>query len=273
MKKRFLGIICLLYSSIILYVWLSEQLKNFLAPNMQIYLKVSLLPMLIMSLIMLFNDKVNYKFKISDLVLILPIIMLILTQDGKLSMTLANNRVTNLNSSQKINNDENIEFEEETKIIEEDINNEQEEYDFSNPYFDVVDASYTNLSDYITYAPKAQEYVGKTIRVRGFTIKEGFYLKKGYFAIGKYAISCCVADADFTGFIAKYDMDKIKDNTWYEIEGVLENSKDSEDYDIMYIKVINIKEIDAKEEEQYVYPCYAYDNGSCFEISKYNLEY
>ena len=95
----------------------------------------------------------------------------------------------------------------------------------------------------------------------------------GYFAIGKYAISCCAADAGFTGFIAKYDNSKITADKWYEVEGILEKGKDKEEYDIMYIKVINIKEISSKGEEQYVYPCYAYDDGSCEAMSKYNLEY
>jgi hypothetical protein len=27
------------------------------------------------------------------------------------------------------------------------------------------------------------------------------------------------------------------------------------------------------EEEQYVYPCYAYGNGDCNALSKYELEY
>ena len=95
----------------------------------------------------------------------------------------------------------------------------------------------------------------------------------GYFAIGKYAISCCAADAGFTGFIAKYDNSKITADKWYEVEGILEKGKDKEGYDIMYIKVINSKEISSKGEEQYVYPCYAYDDGSCEAMSKYNLEY
>ena len=29
---------------------------------------------------------------------------------------------------------------------------------------------------------------------------------------------------------------------------------------VLYIKIINIKEIDETSEEQYVYPCYAYDH-------------
>ena len=104
-------------------------------------------------------------------------------------------------------------------------------------------------------------------------MKKASYLSKGYFAIGKYAISCCAADAGFTGFIAKYDNSKITKDKWYEVEGILEKGKDADGYNIMYINVINIKEISSTEEEQYVYPCYAYDGGYCEAIQKYNLEY
>ena len=40
---------------------------------------------------------------------------------------------------------------------------------------------------------------------------------------------------------------------------------------VLFVKVINIKEIDGSKEEQYVYPCYAYDNGSCSIMDKYDL--
>ena len=73
--------------------------------------------------------------------------------------------------------------------------------------------------------------------------------------------------------IAKYDLSKIKNNTWYEIEGVLYQDKDKNHTDIIAVRVVNIKEIDGSKEEQYVYPCYAYDNGTCQEIQKYHLEY
>ena len=120
---------------------------------------------------------------------------------------------------------------------------------------------------------KADKYEGKTIRVRGFAIKKADFLPKGYFAIGKYAISCCAADAGFTGFMSKYDNNKIKVNQWYEVEGVLRKGKDKDNNDTMYIEVINIKEIDSKKEEQYVYPCYSYGDNSCSGMTKYDLEY
>ena len=82
------------------------------------------------------------------------------------------------------------------------------------------------------------DLIGKTIRVKGFVLKDNQYIPDGYFAIGKYEISCCAADATFTGFIAKYDKSNIKKNKWYEIEGVLD--KLNEKNKVMYINVINI---------------------------------
>lgn len=289
--KRYLGIICLLYSGIFGYVVFFDKLKMFLAPQMQIYIKLSIVPMLLIGLVMLFNNKVHYKFKISDLVLILPLILLIFAGDGRLTASFASNRTTNLNTENRtktevketdkqeekknVESKENEKTEEKQQEVKEEIKVEEhtESYDFSNPDFDIVDASYSELSNYITFAPKADKFKGQTIRVRGFALKKASYLPDGYFAIGKYAISCCAADAGFTGFIAKYDNSKITDDKWYEVEGVLEKGKDAEGYDIMYIKVINIKEISSKDEKQYVYPCYAYDDGACKAMSKYNLEY
>lgn len=279
MSKRYLGLICLLYSGIFGYVVIFDKLKLFLAPGMQIYIKLSIVPMLLIGFVMLFNNKVYYKFKISDIVLILPLILLIFSGDGRLTASFASNRIKNINTENRTKSKEKVEDKKE-KIIELQKNEEKKEireeqnktYDFSNPYFDINDASYNELSNYITYASKADKFEGQTIRVRGFALKQATYLPDEYFAIGKYAISCCAADAEFTGFVAQYDNSKIIENKWYEVEGILEKGKDKEGYDIMYIKVINIKEISSKE-EQYVYPCYAYDDGSCEEISKYNLEY
>ena len=277
--KRFLGLICLLYSFIIIYVWASNNLKNFLAPNMQVYIKISVIPLLIMGLVLLFNNKIEYKFKISDLVLLLPLILIILSSDQRLSFTLSNNKMSNFNiKSNEIVNDEpkenKVEDKKETKEVNTEIKNDKEEenqvYDFSKVDINVVDSSYAELANYITFAPQGVKFLNQKIRVRGFITNEG--LPANYLAIGKYEISCCVADAQFVGFFIQTNKE-IKINTWYEIEGILEKAKDNSSNDILLIKVINLKEIDEKSEEQYVYPCYAYDNGSCSEVSKYDLIY
>ena len=102
--------------------------------------------------------------------------------------------------------------------------------------------------------------------------KVGEYISGNYIGIGKYGITCCAADAGFVGFLAKLDNHKIKINHWYEVEGVLTKTKDNAGYEVLVLTLANAKEIDAKSEEQYVYSCYTYKDGSCSEVDKYNLE-
>ena len=70
MKKKYLGLICLLYAGIILFVNHYNILRNFLAPSMQIYLKCSVPLFIIIALVIFYSDNIHYHFKISDLVLI-----------------------------------------------------------------------------------------------------------------------------------------------------------------------------------------------------------
>ena len=271
MRNRFLGIICLLYASIITYTWLFSKLSNYLAPQMQMYIKISLFPLIIIGLVLVISESKS-KFKISDFILLLPLIMLIISNDGHLTASFALNRINSINKSETKKTTPVIE---ENPVEYEDIEETEEPeeiYDFSNPYFNVKDTFYSELANYITYVPEANKYVGKTIKLKGFTIKYGSYLPKGYFAFGRYLISCCAADAEFVGFYAKYDFDKLRHNHWYEIEGVLKQGKDNNGEDIVYIKVINLNELEKKEDEQYIYPCYAYDNGLCKDVDALNLD-
>lgn len=261
--KRYLGIVCLLYSGIFGYVVLFDKLKNFLAPSMQIYLKLSIIPLLVIGIIMLTN-KSHYKFKVIDLVLLIPLVFLVLAGDGRLTSSFASNRSGKFNASDRV---KNTDLKEKNDVEEKVV----DEYDFSNPYFQINDTNYIDLAYYFAEAPKASKFMGKTIKVKGFALKDLEFMDSNYFAVGKYEISCCAADASYIGYIAKYDISKISPDKWYEIEGVLDIGKDKEGYDIVYINVINLKEISS--EEQYVYPCYSYGENACKELEKYNLEY
>ncbi len=281
MSKRYLGIVCLIYSAIFSYVTIFDKLKNFLAPSMQIYLKLSIIPLVIIGLVLLFNNKVTYKFKVSDLVLLLPIIFLILAGDGRLTTSFASNRTLNLNTENrtktvddKESKEEQVEEtkeKEEKVVIEPTTNPITTKPALTNIDFEVVDSNYSSLANYITYGNNVDKYKGKTIKVRGFILKDDSFLLDGFSAIGKYDVSCCTADATFTGFILKYDNNVLVADKWYEVEGVLEKGRDREGYDIAYINVVNAKEINSSSEDQYVYPCYTYDDGSCSSVLKYDL--
>lgn len=261
MKKKYLGLICLLYAGIILFVNHYNILRNFLAPNMHIYLLGSVPVFILIALVIFYSDELHYKFKVLDLVLILPLICLIVAGDGRLSTSLASNKT---NIVKKTNTKVSKSTKKEPKI---DVS----KLDFDNPYFVVEDDIYLDLSSYLTYNSNAEEYIGKTIRVRGFTINDNSYLPSGLYGLGKYGVSCCVADAGFMGFIIDPDGHKIKKSTWYEVEGYLERKQDLSGQDIFPIKVVNIKEIDGKDEEEYVYSCSQYEDN-CKKIEQYNLK-
>ncbi len=269
MKKKFLGIVCIIYSSIIFYVLFRGYLKNFLAPHMQKYIIVTMPVLLVIGLVIIISKENSYRFKFTDLILLLPIVMLINSGNGRLSTSLATNRSNTFKKSNV------VEKKEEQKEVEiETIEENDEEYDFTNVDFEIEDSSYQLLSDLITYNSKPDNLVGKTIRVRGFTLMKDDAIPKGYFGVGKYIISCCVADAGFGGFIAKSDnLSKIKKDTWYEVEGVLKKGKDGYGNVILYIDVKNMKTIPEDKEELYVYPCYAYGDGTCEALNQIDIEF
>ncbi len=254
MKKRFLGIVCIIYFLLIIYVFIINKLKNFLAPNMHIYI-ILMLPILLTMGVVNIKEG-NYKFNPKDLILLLPVLLIITSNDGRLTTNFSKNRMSSFET--KITHKKEIKKEKE---------NTKKKYDY-----DIVDEVYMDLSNFITFAEKQKQFIGKTIRIRGFVNKHQQYVPKGYFAIGKYGVSCCTADAGFVGFFVK-ETKTVEENKWYEIEGTLEKAKDTAGYDRIAIEIKNIKEINSKKEEEYVYPCYAYKDGKCEEMKKYNFEY
>ena len=268
MKNKYLGIICILYSSIIFYVYFSNLLKKYLAPQMQIYLIIAAIPLLIMGIIMILS-KTHNKIRLSDFILLLPLLLIIVAGDANLSMSLATNRMGNLKNNYE--SQKSISQEQVDQILEERIKTKEE--DSKSKYdFEIIDSNFSELAGYLTFAPESQNNKNKTIHLKGFTVNKKDYIPKGYFSIGRFTITCCAADASFVGFIVKQDNYKIKNNTWYELTGILTPDKDPDNVDIMTIKIISLEEIDPKQEEQYVYPCYAYDDGYCKSVTKYTLE-
>ena len=263
MKKKFLGVICLLYAGIILFVNHYNILRNFLAPNMHIYLLGSVPIFILIAVIIFYSDKFHYHFKVLDLVLILPLIMLIFAGDGRLSTSLASNKNNMAKITKKVK---------KSKVTKKEPKIDTSKLDFENPFFEIEDDIYVDLGNYLTYNFHAEDFIGKTIRVRGFTINDNSYLPEGLYGLGKYGVSCCVADAGFMGFIINPDGHKIKKSTWYEVEGYIERKEDLSGHDIFPIHVVNIKEIDGKGEEEYVYSCSQYED-QCKKLQQYNLKY
>ena len=280
MKKKYLGLICIIYSLLFLYIFIKGNMGNYLAPQMHKNIIISMIILFVIGIVVLFSKKFDYKFKISDLILLLPILLLFFAGDGRLTTTLASNRTSSFDSVSKANNkkddkvSDNNNLHEVPVVPEEVKNNTVTKTDSTTVVdYDIVDEVYSVIADRITFTSHPEKLIGKTIRVRGFVLLNNEMFSKEYFAIGKYFVSCCIADSSFGGFVAKYnDMSIIKDNGWYEIEGVLNVGKSEFGTDMVYIDVKSIKTIDEKKEQLYVYPCYSYGDGSCSALDNYDIE-
>jgi len=265
MRNIYLGILSITYSIIILIFIFMGKLGSFIAPNMHIYIYLGIVFLITVG-VGLIISKEKGRIKISDLFLLLPILTLLFIGDGRLNTSLVSNR--NNMFKNKNNTTKKIKYESYTTS---DI--DYSNIDFTNVDFDVADDTYATLADMITFHPNPDKFIGKTIRVKGFSLIDDKYIPKGSFAIGKYLVSCCVADSSFSGFFVNIDdISKIKNNKWYELEGVFELGQDINGETIVYIHAVNIKEISSKGEEYYIYPCFNYGDGSCKQMLKYDLQ-
>lgn len=111
---------------------------------------------------------------------------------------------------------------------------------------DIFSTYYGEIND------SPQLYAGKKIKMSGFVFKEeGF--TSNQLVISRFLITHCIADASIIGFLSEFDgADTIQEDTWIEIEGVLElgsygGSK------LPLIKVTSLNEID-EPSEPYIYP-------------------
>lgn len=68
-------IVCFVYTALILYIKISNNLGNYLAPQMQKYILWFVPILFSIGLVMCFNNHIHYKFKFSDLILLLPILI------------------------------------------------------------------------------------------------------------------------------------------------------------------------------------------------------
>lgn len=90
--------------------------------------------------------------------------------------------------------------------------------------------------------PEPSRYTGKKVKVNGFYYEN----QDGQPAIGKYIISCCVADARIMGIWLTKPLNYNED-TWLELEGTLKEIELNGQRDIA-IEVISTKQISAPKD-------------------------
>lgn len=95
------------------------------------------------------------------------------------------------------------------------------------------------------------EYLDKEIIMSGFIFREESY-PDNQMVVGRFGISCCVADGGIYGIMVQgMDLDSYKNDMWVEIKGTL-NMVDYNGWELPLIEPTEIKEIQTPH-EPYVY--------------------
>jgi putative membrane protein len=114
----------------------------------------------------------------------------------------------------------------------------------------ITDKNYGDIINTISLHPKS--LVGKKIRVMGFVYRDET-ISKNQFVVGRYSVTCCVADSQVVGYLANWGkQDQLKLDQWVEITGKLGviKTEDNIDQPLIYIQQVKkIKEL----KEPYVY--------------------
>jgi putative membrane protein len=97
-----------------------------------------------------------------------------------------------------------------------------------------------------------ERYAGKEISMLGLVYKEPS-MRNDQFALGRYVITCCSADASFAGFLCEYkNAGDIKEGNWLTIRGTLKVGQ-YEGGEIPVILISTFNTADREPENPYVY--------------------
>lgn len=112
------------------------------------------------------------------------------------------------------------------------------------------DEQYIDYIDTMNFYPK--EFAGKKVKIRGFVYRDET-IGKNQFVVGRFAVTCCTADASVVGLLVQSKKAKqIKTNEWIEVTGTIQvtNYDGSE---LPMVRLESYKKIHPPK-DPYVYP-------------------
>ncbi|MGP4070085.1 TIGR03943 family putative permease subunit [Halobacillus sp. B29] len=117
---------------------------------------------------------------------------------------------------------------------------------------DQIHLNNTNYIGAITLMEDNMEgYVGKEIITHGFVFREDS-TPANQFVVGRFGISCCVADGGVYGILVQGEnLEQFKNDTWVEIKGTLQKAEYN-GWELPLIEPLEIKPIELPD-EPYVY--------------------
>lgn len=266
-SELFKRIVIIDYILIILFVILTGILGNLINPrqNIFVYICLGVFCLFIINKYLINNKKLikeknhenedscdcdhhehNHKLSISDVIYLLPIVLVLFINGGKLSASTINNRINTNISVSKTNNSGSSNA---SQTYYGDNTSDFNADSSTGIDINVSDKNYVDDLDEISN--NIDKYVGKTIKVKGFIYRKQD-LSSNQFILSRLYMYCCVADTQLIGYLTNYDkVDTLGDDTWYEVTAKIEKAKVDGDT-VPQLNIVNINQID-KPGEQYVY--------------------
>jgi putative membrane protein len=104
----------------------------------------------------------------------------------------------------------------------------------------------------INYASDPYQYNDEPVDVSGFVYHDP-RLEEGQFLVGRFTITCCVADAYAIGMVVHWpDAFDLLDNTWVRVQGTIEITE-SDGQRLPTIRALSVEEI-PQPPQPYLYP-------------------
>lgn len=182
----------------------------------------------------------------------------LLSQGGNKESVGSSNRNSLLEGSESLAEKENIDIYSSVEDIALPNNNYLSEEEYDEKFRMLQEAETIQMTEdmFSTYYgeinKQPEAYVGKRIKMSGFVFKEDG-LASNQLVISRFLITHCIADASIIGFLSEIEgADTLEEDTWIEIEGVLDVSTYS-GYELPIIKVTSLNVI-GEPSEPYIYP-------------------
>lgn len=284
------GLILMGFALYIVYLFKTDSILYYIAPRMLIYVKASAVGFYLISVYQLYSafrtlqghklpcdcehppsSSVTKNTLVYGL-FVLPLLMGFMLPDSSLGSSLADKKGMNLSSSstvkkvadssQSVPSVTPVPVTDRTqldtlfpaeKYTEHYAKYAKELYKSQDPIpvkEDLFMETLTTLDLYLT------PFIGKKLEISGFVYRTE-EMNPAQFAIGRFAMSCCSADASPYGVLAEYpNAATYSEDTWVKVTGTIEK-KPFNGTDIMALKVEKVQRIQ-EPTNKFVYPNYEF---------------
>lgn len=254
------GIILIGYALLMLKLFLTFNLQNFVAPKMHMYLYFSLGVFLVLGAIQIIRGTSSQKdvhhcgcegheipkgFLRSTFVyslFVFPIVIGFLMPDHLLDSSVAAKRGVKVGNSLFTTPPKTDEEPDVSQVEEKEPQQDQNEPTLDSYEEFPVEKDFDKLKELLGKQEKIivrdeqyiqtlsvvdenlDEYVGKEIQLTGFVYKDEGFLKDEI-VVSRFTVTCCVADASVYGILARdEELGELEPDTWVNISGTIEKT-------------------------------------------------